>query len=413
MHRTVNIRRTVNFCWLRRLVCVLLPFAFIQIFVVADEVRFERRVLTDRYYCDGITTGDINSDGHVDIVAGPFWYAGPDFRKTHEIYEAVPLVPEESPSNSMFSFVHDFNGDGRPDVLVLGRVHKHQAQWYENPGDSGDLWQSHFVFERVRGESPLLVDLNNDQQPELLSHWDGQWGYLQPDSANPTAAWLFTAIGAKEDWNEFYHGQGVGDVNGDGRLDVIINDGWYEQPSEFGSAEWAIHRRRFSRERGGAQMFAYDVDADGVNDVISAVSAHEWGLAWYKQQPMNAQQPFLENLIMSDRSREQEFGAAFTQPHALALADVNSDGLKDIVTGKRMWAHGPTGDIEPNAAPVVYWFELTRGSDNSVRYIPHMVDDKSGVGVQIAATDINKDGKIDILTASKLGCFLFVNCGKN
>jgi len=373
-------------------------------------VQFEKKTLTDRYYCDGIVCGDINSDGHLDIVAGPFWYEGPDFAVSHEIYEAVPLVPEESPSNSMFSFISDFNHDGCPDVLVLGRVHKHTAQWYENPGNTTDLWVSHFVFERVRGESPTLIDINGDGTPQLVTHWEGRWGYLQPNAKSPTAPWEFTAIGQQENWSEFYHGQGVGDVNSDGRLDLLINDGWYQQPAEPTDAGWEFHRQRFSKERGGAQMFAYDVDADGDADVISAVSAHEWGLAWYEQRPANAPEAFNEHLIMSDRAREVEFGAAFTQPHAVAHADVNGDGLLDIVTGKRMWAHGPTGDIEPNAAPVVYWFELSRSENGKVRYIPHMVDDKSGVGVQITAADVNNDGKVDILTASKLGCFLFINC---
>ena len=156
-------------------------------------------------------------------------------------------------------------------------------------------------------------------------------------------------------------------------------------------------------------MFAYDVDADGDTDVISAVDAHGWGLAWYEQN--STVEPFRERLIMGDHSRAEEFGAAFTQPHALAHADINGDGLPDVITGKRMWAHGPTGDIEPNAAPVVYWFELTRSKDGQVRYVPHLVDDASGVGVQITATDVNNDNRIDILTASKLGCFVFLNQG--
>ena len=88
---------------------------------------FEKIVLTDKYYCDGIQAGDIDRDGHLDVVAGPFWYAGPAFREARAIYPPVALPPEKSPSDSMFSFVHDFSGDGWPDILVLGRVHLHPA----------------------------------------------------------------------------------------------------------------------------------------------------------------------------------------------------------------------------------------------------------------------------------------------
>ena len=309
----------------------------------------------------------------------------------------------------MFSFVHDFNADGRPDVLVLGRVHKHAAKWYENPGNDGDFWKGHFVFERVRGESPTLVDLDGDGVPQLICHWEGHWGWIAPDPQAPYQPWTFTAVGENEDWPQFYHGEGVGDVNSDKRLDLIINDGWYEQPAAPSTSKWKFHRHKFSKGRGGAQMFADDIDADGDQDVISAVDAHGWGLAWYEN---TGDAKFTEHLIMSDHSRETEFGAAFTQPHALEYTDINGDGLRDIIVGKRMWAHGPNGDIEPNAAPVVYWFECTRVADGTVKYTPHQIDNASGVGVQITVADVNKDGRPDVLTASKLGCFVFINSGK-
>jgi hypothetical protein len=385
-----------------------------------DSIRFEKIQLTDRYYCDGIAAGDINSDGKLDVVAGPFWYEGPDFKTAHEFYPAVPLPPEPSPSNSMFSFVHDFSGDGKPDILVLGRVHKHQAFWYENPGDEDSLWEKHFVFERVRGESPTLVDVNGDGTMDLLTHWDGRWGFLSPNSKKPREPWQFTPIGANEDWPQFYHGQGIGDVNGDALLDVILNDGWYEQPksqTRFPSGQrplptdWPFHRGRFSKDRGGAQMLVDDVDADGDADVISSLHAHEWGLAWFEQYGERKSTSFREHLIMGPREDEKKFGVAFSQPHALTLADIDGDGLKDIVTGKRMWAHGPKGDVEPNADPVLYWFQLKRDEAGKPRYIPHLVDKKSGVGVQIQALDVNGDKRVDILTASKLGLFVFLNRG--
>jgi hypothetical protein len=112
---------------------------------------------------------------------------------------------------------------------------------------------------------------------------------------------------------------------------------------------------------------------------------------------------------MGNREQITTYKVAFTQPHALAMADIDGDGLQDIITGKRRWAHGPKGDIEPGADPVVYWFQLQRSPDGSVTYVPHLIDDNSGVGVQIAAQDVNNDGRVDVLTSSKLGSFLFLN----
>ena len=384
----------------------------------AGSVRFEKQQLTDRYYCDGITAGDINGDEQTDVVAGPFWYEGPQFERAHAFYEAVPLVPEASPSNSMFSFVHDFNGDGRNDILVLGRVHLHPAQWYENPGDSDELWIPHFAFERVRGESPAFVDLDGDGVPQLICHWDGRWGTISPNVDQPTEPWGFQAVGENEEWPQFYHGEGVGDVNNDGHLDLIINDGWYEQPTTA-DGDWTYQRGRFSLRKGGAQMFVDDVDDDGDQDVITALHAHEWGLAWFEQiDPSTADAAadrhigntwFREHIIMDDREHEAEYGAAFSQPHAVGLADIDGNGHRDIVVGKRMWAHGPTRDKEPNADPVVYWFQHTVRPDGSVHYEPRLIDRASGVGTQITIADVNNDGRVDVLTSSKLGAFVFIN----
>jgi FG-GAP-like repeat len=377
-------------------------------FIPAAEpggIWFEKQQLADKYYCDGVAVGDIDKDGRIDVIAGPFWYAGPDFQQANAFYPPVALDPAKSPSDSMFSMVHDFNDDGWLDILVLGRVHMHKAYWYENPGPPGtSLWKKHFVAERVKGESPTLVDITGDGRPELITHDERQWGWLEPDAKNPTQPWKFVPITQPGEWNQFYHGTGVGDVNRDGRLDLVLNDGWWEQPASLKDNPWKEHKFVFSHDRGGAQMFVEDLNNDGKPDIISSLNAHEWGLAWFEQQSLDK---FQEHKIMGDRSELPQYKVAFTQPHALELADIDGDGLKDIITGKRLWAHGPKGDIEPNADPVVYWFRQVREPGQATRFVPILIDDQSGVGVQIVVADVDGDGLPDVLTTSKLGTFVF------
>ncbi|MSU65941.1 MAG: VCBS repeat-containing protein [Opitutus sp.] len=391
----------------------------------AREVAFQKIALTGEYWCDGINAADIDGDGKVDIVAGPFWYAGPDFKIRHPFFEPVPQPLEETPSNSMFSFIHDFNGDGRPDILVLGRVLFHEADWYENPGAAAarqpDVrWKKHLVSPRVFGEAPFFGDIDGDGRPELLSISGTtaadkvkQWGWYQPDWTAPAKPWRFVPITEKAGFDHYYHGEGIGDINGDGRSDLVLNEGWWEQPPKDAPAGtlWKKHPFVLSHDRGGAQILVTDVNGDGRNDIVTAKNAHGWGLSWFEQtRPASGEIGFVEHPMMGTREEEAKFGVAFSQPHALTLADLDGGGLPDVITGKRRWAHGPKGDVEPMATPVNYAFLLCRDQNapGGAKFLPTLIDDASALGTQVVAIDVNGDGVPDVLTASKLGAFVFI-----
>jgi hypothetical protein len=368
---------------------------------------FRKVTLSNEFYAEGATFGDLDRDGVMDVIAGPFWYEGPDYRTRHEYYAAKPFDPQNY-SDNFFAYVHDFDSDGWSDILIIGFPGK-DASWYENPGASRGGWQRHVVFEGVDNESPTWTDLTGDGRPEIVCIAGGRYGYVEPDWKDPARPWSFRPITPDGGWTQFTHGLGVGDVNGDGRKDVLAKDGWWEQPASLGTGQpWQKHAAEFGE--GGAQMYAFDVDGDGDSDVVTSLKAHGYGLAWFEQVREDGRSGFVRHVVMNERPEENRYGIAVSQLHALELVDMDGDGVQDIVTGKRFWAHGSQGDPEPNAPAVIYWFRADRGGGSGrVDLVPHLVDDDSGVGVQLVAGDVNGDGLPDLVTSNKKGTAVLIH----
>jgi hypothetical protein len=392
---------------------------------------FTRQPLERFYWSEGAAFGDLNRDGKPDAICGPYWWEGPDFTKRHELYAPTTTFKRKEAdgtetvwpgfeggygrknayaTDNFFAFVHDVDGDGWNDVLTYGLPHT-PAYLYVNPAGRGERWARHTVLDEVDNESPTFVDLTGDGRPEIVCVHGGNFGYAAPDPRDPTAKWTFTPITAGGNWPRFTHGLGVGDLNGDGRTDVLCKDGWFEQPASLaGNPVWRFHRHFFAP--AAAQMFAYDVNGDGRADVITALAAHGFGLAWYEQLAERAADgglQFKAHIFMNHAPRENRYGVVFSEIHAVELADVDGDGLKDIVTGKCFWAHGPSGAPDGQAPAVLYWFKLVRRADGTVDWVPHLIDADSGVGRQVGLGDVNGDGRPDLIIGNKKGTCVFVN----
>jgi hypothetical protein len=402
----------------------LAELAIAMLLAQPDEARFEKHTLTKDFLAEGCTAADFNRDGHGDACVGRFIWLGPEFarrvaytpeRENPAGITRTPYRADTGYSDYFEQFAHDFNGDGWPDVLVYGPPGE-PASVFVNPGTAaafaGDMnWTRHDVFAVANGESPDLVHVTGGAEPELLCHTGGQFGFAEIDWKNPLAPARFRAISPKTAESEkaihrYTHGYGAGDVNGDGRIDILMNGGWYEQPADLSDERlWAFHAANFGE--GGAQMYALDVNGDGRADVITSIRAHSYGLSWFEQ---NADRTFTERVILGRAAADNANGAGFSQIHAIRIEDIDADGLPDIVTGKRRWAHGPLGDDEPMAPPVLCWFKLVRDASapGGARFVKHEIDNDSGVGTQFWTGRLSADAKPDVIIGNKHGAFVFL-----
>ncbi|GHT20240.1 hypothetical protein FACS1894189_9140 [Planctomycetales bacterium] len=374
--------------------------------LTAAEPSFQKIVLSDKFYAEGSYYGDFNKDGHIDIVAGPLWYAGPDFTQKYEIYPVEAFDPEKY-SENFTAFSADLNGDGWDDVFICPHPGK-DSYWYENPKGKEEHWTKHPGPQNVGNESQQWKEIIKGAGQGVIHNRDGYLGFETFTVKDGEPQWTFHPVTQQDKrYAKYTHGIGAGDINGDGRTDLLEKEGWWEQPADTSQTPWQFHPFKFAD--AAAHILVFDVNGDGLNDVVTAWHCHLYGLVWYKQvKDTEGKISWEQHEIMPIMPDMNSDALRITQMHAFDTADFNGDGLPDFVTGKRFWAHGSKGDKEADAPAVLYWFELKRTGNGQAEFIPHLIDDNSGVGTQVTAADINGDKKPDIIVSNKKGTFLFL-----
>lgn len=374
---------------------LMLLLAGLSVPAAPGQIAFQKKIIDATFRSEGVAVADLNRDKRPDILAGNLWYEAPRWTP-HEIRPPKQFNAAEGWSDCFQNYAADVNRDGWMDQIVFVFPGK-EVIWRENPREGTGHWAEHVIYPNTGNESPLFARLAGVNDPALIFGVDESrmaWFESAPQGFSRHFISEANAPGTKK----FAHGLGLGDVNGDGRPDVIINKGYWEAPADPRAGPWKFVPADLGPDC--SYMYAMDVNADGLPDVVSS-SAHNIGVWWYEQK-RGARGPEFVQHVIDD---------TFSQSHALVAADLNGDGLTDLVTGKRFWAHGPRGDVRPNDPAVLYWFELQR-SGGQIKWVRHEIDNDSGIGTQFVVADLNGDRRPDIVVSNKKGVFLFTQTGR-
>jgi len=355
-------------------------------------------------HAEGISMLDMNGDGFPDLLSGAYWYENPGANggewKQHQ-FRTVGIHNEFV--SDCGEWIVDVDHDGLPDLVTTGWI-SNGLWWYRNPGPKavadGVMWKAEKITDSYDTEGGAFADINGDGKPDLaLAHYN-RAGVLWVDFSKDKPR--VHHLGGRE---QDGHGIGIADINGDGKADVLTPHGWFEQ-IDADNDKWQWHGD-WDLGDAGFPILGYDVNHDGKLDLIYG-QGHGYGLYWLEQAGTPTDRKWIRHTI--DES--------FSPSPALLLADIDGDGVPELITGKRYRGHsgGDPGSYDP---VVIYAYKLPTkaqftaakadASDVAFTRIAISVNGTASAGTQFIAADLDHDGDVDLASAGKLGVHVLEN----
>lgn len=359
--------------------------------IYSGEPRFHRHVLSaESTHCACVAI-DVSGDGKLDVVGGGWWYEAPTW-KPHKVRDVEKI------RGRFDDYSHlplDVNGDGRTD-LVSANYRSETLYWLENPGPNGP-WPKHMIDTPGPMETGRLFDVDGDGDLDVLPNgvkFAAWWELRRGKGANGAAQPEWIRHDLPVDVAD--HGVGFGDVNGDGRGDVVSPKGWLEAPPNRITDRWFFHSDFELHRDGSIPILVFDVDGDKDNDLVWG-RGHNVGLYWLENVQNGRQRSW----------RRHAIDTSWSQIHSLLLADLDGDGQLELIAGKRYMGHDgrDPGEYDPL---VVYWYKFQPSTRSWQRGLISANPDV-GFGLDPKAVDLDADGDVDLVCPGRSGLYFLEN----
>ncbi|MEM7146732.1 MAG: VCBS repeat-containing protein [Verrucomicrobiota bacterium] len=335
---------------------------------------------------------DVNGDGVLDIVCGGWWYEGPGWER-HFLREVAEI---RGRYDGYSHLPYDVDGDGWTDFINVN-YRSESIFWVEHPGEAlgeGGVWKRRVIALPGPMETGRLVDVDGDGNLDILPNgrrFAAWWQFEREQDESGT--WKRRFVKRDLPVEVAGHGLGFGDVNGDGRGDVVGPTGWLEAPEDRVTGEWIWHGDFELDRDASVPVIVMDVDGDGDADLIWG-RGHDYGIYWLEQGDGGT----WERHVIDE---------SWSQAHALLWEDLDGDGREWLISGKRYMAHdGKDPGAHDPLGVYAYRYEPEEGE-----WERRVICEGGGVGFGLdpKAADLDGDGDTDLVVSGRSGLYWLEN----